>query len=51
MVVMRLDTYESLTDNIEKKLDEADYQAANTETRLSHDEVFSKLRSKLKDKK
>lgn len=48
MVVMSLDTYESLTDNIEKKLDEADYQAANTETRLSHDEVFSNIRSKIK---
>ena len=43
MVVMSLDTYESLTGNIEKKLDEADYQAANTETRLSYDEVFSNI--------
>ena len=43
MVVMSLDAYKSLTDNIETKLDEADYQAANTETRLSHNEVFSNI--------
>ena len=48
MVVMSLDLYESLTGNIENRLDEADLQASSTEVRLSHDEVFSKLRSKIK---
>ena len=50
MVVMSLDLYDSLTDSIEAKLDEADIQAASTETRLSHDEVFSKARSLVKSK-
>ena len=48
MVVMSLDLYESLTENIEYKLDEADLQAASTDVRLSHDEVFSNIRSRLK---
>ena len=48
MVVMSLDLYESLTENIENRLDEADFQAASTNKRLSHDEVFSKIRSKIK---
>ncbi len=48
MVVMSLDLYESLTDNIEARLDEADFQAESSEKRLSHEEVFSNLRSKIK---
>lgn len=32
---------------IETKLDEADYYAASTKERLSHDEVFTNVRSKL----
>ena len=48
MVVMSLDLYESLTDNIEAKLDEADSQAASNDIRLSHEQVFSNIRSKLK---
>lgn len=48
MVVMSLDLYESLTDNIEARLDEADSQAAASDKRLSHKEVFSNLRSKIK---
>ena len=43
-----LSLYESLTGNIENRLDEADLQASSTEVRLSHDEVFSKLRYKIK---
>lgn len=50
MVVMSLDLYDSLTDSIETKLDEADIQAASTKSRLSHDEVFSKARSLVKSK-
>ena len=48
MVVMSLDLYESLTNNIEIRLDEADFQAASTDKRLTHDEVFSDIRSKIK---
>lgn len=47
MVVMSLETYESLTEDIEAKLDEADSQASSTSTRLTHEEIFSDLRSKL----
>ncbi len=49
MVVMSLDLYESLTENVEANLDEADFQAAATDKRLSHDEVFSVLHSKIKE--
>ena len=37
MVVLSLEEYASLTDNIEMKLDEADRQAAVTDERLSHE--------------
>ena len=49
MVVMSLDLYESLTENVEANLDDADFQAAATDKRLSHDEVFSVLRSKIQE--
>ena len=45
MVVLSLEEYASLTDNIEMKLDEADRQAAVTDERLSHESVFKKARS------
>ena len=40
MVVMSLDSYAELMDDVEMKLDEADYAAANSDVRYSHDEVF-----------
>lgn len=40
----------SLTDNVEMKLDEADKQAATMEERLSHETVFSNVRSALHGK-
>lgn len=45
MVVLNLEEYASLTDNIEMKLDEADRQAAMTDERLSHETVFGNIRS------
>lgn len=39
-----METYSDLIDNIESKLDEADYEARTTERRLTHDEVFSEVR-------
>ena len=39
-----LNLYESLTDNIEGKLDEADLMAKSDSTRYTHEEVFSSLR-------
>ena len=50
MVLMSLSMYENLTENIEAKLDEADIQAKNDTRRLSHEEVFSAVRSRIKAK-
>ena len=44
MVVMSIEHYSRLKDALELKLDEADHQAETTSERLSHEEVFSKLR-------
>ena len=45
MVVLSLEEYASLTNNVEMKLDEADRQAAATEERLSHESVLKNVRS------
>ena len=45
MVVLSLEEYASLVDNVEIKLDEADKIAETTEERLSHDDVFRNARS------
>ena len=50
MVVLSLEEYASLTDNIEMKLDEADRQAAMTDERLSHESVFRNVRSAIHGK-
>lgn len=50
MVVLSLEKYASLTDNIEMKLDEADKMAESTEERLSHEEVFQSLRRGIDEK-
>ena len=44
MVVLSLEEYASLVDNVEMKLDEADKIAETTEERLSHDDVFRDIR-------
>ena len=44
MVVLSLEQYSKLTDSIELALDDADRYAASTTNRMTHDEVFSKLR-------
>lgn len=48
MVVMSIQTYENMINNIETKLDEADNYAEFSDVRLSHDEVFGKLRNKIR---
>ncbi len=45
IVVLSLEKYASLVDNVEMKLDEADEIAENTEERLSHDDVFRSVKS------
>ena len=48
MVVMSIDKYCKLTDDVEIKLDEAEKEADITDTRYSHDDVFSNIRKKIK---
>lgn len=48
MVLMSLQMYDALTNNIESRLDEADKQAEETDVRYSHEEVFNSLRAKIK---
>lgn len=50
MVVLSIEEYSNLTENIERKLDEADWQASITNERLSHETVFNNVRYKLKEK-
>ncbi len=44
MVLMSIKQYSALTDDIERKLDEADTFAAKTSTRLSKADVFDSVR-------
>ena len=50
MVVMSLETYSRLTDNVEYALDQADIAAENNLRRMSHEEVFDSIREKLNAK-
>ena len=43
MVVMSLEKYAELTDDIELKLDEADRAAFTSDIRYNHDEVFTRI--------
>ena len=47
MVVLSLQNYAELTDDIEVKLDEADYVADSTNIRYTHSDVFSRLKEGL----
>lgn len=47
MVVMSLEQYSLLTDDVEMKLDEADRAAETDSTRLSANEVFSRARKRI----
>ena len=47
MVVLSIEQYSELIDNVEAKLDEADRLAAASDKRLLHDEVFGKLRASI----
>lgn len=49
MVVLSLEKYAELTDDIEIKLDEADKEADSTDVRYTHDEVFSRVRKRIND--
>lgn len=47
MVVMSIDAYSRLTQNVEQALDEADEYAITYTKRMTHEDVFEKLRSQL----
>lgn len=51
MVVMSLEQYSMLTDDIEVKLDEADFAADISEERYSADEVFGRVRGRVHGRK
>ena len=50
MVVLGLEQYAALTDEIEMKLDEADRAAALSEIRYTEDEVFVRVRNRIHGK-
>lgn len=47
MVLMSVEQYSALTDDVERKLAEADIFAASSPTRLSKAEVFNKVRNRI----
>ena len=47
MVVMSIDAYSRLAQNVEQALDEADEYAKKSNKRLTHEEIFENLRSQL----
>lgn len=48
MVVLSVDTYDNISFNeIEKALDEADFEATNSDKRLTRKEVFANIRNKI----
>lgn len=47
MVVLSLEMYSKLTDPIELALDKADYVAEHDSRRMTHDEVFGKIRENI----
>ena len=44
MVVLSIDAYSRLSEDVEYALDEADRAARENDTRYTHEEAFSKLR-------
>lgn len=51
MVLMSIDMYSDLTDDIEKKLDEADLEAESTSKRYTHEEVMESIREEINGKR
>lgn len=48
MVVLSLEQYSALTDDVELALDEADQAAALSDTRYSGEEVFGRVRRRIR---
>ena len=51
MVVLSLEQYAALTDDVELRLDEADRAAAADDVRYTEEEVFGRVRSRLHERK
>lgn len=51
MVVLSLEQYSALTDEVEIKLDEADRAAALDDVRYTEDQVFDRVRSRFHERK
>ena len=49
MVLMSIEQYSELTDNIEQKLDEADADAEQTTVRYSASDVFGRARRRINE--
>ena len=47
MVVMSLEAYSRMSRNVEQALDAADEYAESTDYRMSHEDVFDRLRSQV----
>lgn len=47
MVVLSLEQYAALTDNLELRLDEADKAAAASDVRYSESDVFDRVRARI----
>ncbi len=47
MVILSIEHYAALTDDVERKLDEADNLAKSSNTRLSKDQLFNKVRTRI----
>lgn len=47
MVVLSIEQYSALTEELEKKLDEADREAARSDVRYSGEEVFQRARERI----
>ena len=47
MVVMSIEQYSSLTNSVERRLDEADKYADECKVRHSKDEVFKRVRERI----
>ena len=51
MVVLSLEQYSALSDDVEMKLDEADKEAALTDVRYTEEEVFQRVKERIHGRK
>jgi len=51
MVVLSLEKYAQLTDDVEMKLDEADRLAASTDVRFTREEMMTKIMDRINEKR